>query len=102
MWEGGATTDLLDLVPRFLPLLQLPLGLVQLSEEAGQVPPAAAAPRGQAAEHRRRAGREVAAHKVPDAAGGSVQTWRGARWWRETVYHGWCSQRDSVNQDTGN
>lgn len=83
MWRRGAAavaTDLLDLVPGFLPLLQLPLGLVQLPEEASQVPAAAAA-RGQAAEHGGRAGREAATHKVPYAAVGSVQAWMGRQFY---------------------
>lgn len=67
-------TDLLDLQPRLLPLFELLLGLVQVSEEPRQI---AAAGRGrQVAEHRRRTRGKAAAYKVPDAACASVQAWK--------------------------
>jgi len=62
-------------MPGLLPLLDLPLGLVQVSEEASQV--GAAGGRGEAAEHWRRTGGKAAAHKVPNAARPAVQAWGG-------------------------
>lgn len=72
----GLVADLLDLVPRVFPLLDLPLGLVQLSEEPVQVSTAAHSGGAQAAEDWWWAGREVATHKVPYAASSPIQTYK--------------------------
>lgn len=70
-------TYLFDMVPGLLPLFDLFLGLVQLSKESSHVASAAAAAGGQAAENWGRTWGKVAANKVPNIAGTSIQSWRG-------------------------
>lgn len=71
-------TYLFDMVPGLLPLFDLFLGLVQLSKESSHVASAAAAAAGgQAAENWGRTWGKVAANKVPNTAGTSIQSWRG-------------------------
>lgn len=68
-------TYLFDMVPGLLPLLDLFLGLVQLSKESSHVASAAAGAGGrQAAENWGRTRGKVAANKVPNVAGTSIQS----------------------------
>lgn len=75
---GPPQAHLLHLLPGLLPLPDLPLGLVQLPTDAGQLGTVSTRPRRgcrAGIQDWGRAGREAARNKVPDAAGDTIQTW---------------------------